>query len=762
MSIQKKDSLFKNWLPTGKKGGAQLERLKVFLDSAPGEYFGWSDKSDTLLYSPGFARLFGEDALSSHEGIQNSLEPFDAASFEATLKNYQKDPCPKELIVQTYNGRYLELSFRWGESDSLHYHVIWARDITDVHKAHQQIQKETEENNKGVKRLQHILDALPQPIWIRDSTGRITWCNSAYGESFGKTTTEIIEEQKNISIKPKGASKKVTSEAIAAKALKTGQLQTLDGYGIVKGERLSIQIQEKPYANLDITVGLAENLTWKEEIESKNKRNMSGYHTVLGSLQTAVALYDADQRLEFYNAGFSQLWQLEESWLNQKPKLGDILEKLRETRRLPEQTNFKDYKRGWTDMFTKLIDTHSDMIVLPDGTVLRTQIIPHPMGGLSHVYEDVTSNLELESSYNTLMAVQKETIDNLTEGVVVYGSDGRLKLWNHTFKELWGLNPEDLEGEPHITKIFDRTKDFFEEDFWINRKKFILSALESRVQKRSLLERKDGIIINFSSMPLPDGGMLFTYADVTDSIRVEEALREKNTALETAEQLKTDFLAKISYQLRTPLSALIGFNDILDHEYFGPLNEKQKEYTQGMKDAGQSLKNLIDDILDLTSIEAGIICLETEETEISGLLKTIKDSTQDWADNKQIRIDLKCPKTIGKINIDSKRIKHAITHLIRNAINFTPEKGTIHISAKKQKNQMLIAIQDTGDGIPQEHLNQIFKPFEKSVTTEQKNISGGAGLGLTLVKNIVELHRGSIKVESVEHKGTTVTLSFPL
>ena len=749
------DSLFKKWIPKSKH--STIERMKVLLDSAPGEYLAWSRESDDLLYSPGFARLFGQDTISSYDDLQNTLEPFDAASFETVFAEYKKDPRPSELIVQTNKGRTLELLFRWGESEQYRHHVIWARDITKIHQEHENTKNAVKNKKKQVQRYKHILDALPQPIWIRENNGEISWCNQSYAQMFKTTQDKIVEDQKNILIKPEGKKEKINSSAISSSALKTGETKSIQGHGIIDGERHSFLLQEKPYTNFDFTIGIAENITWQEEFEATTERTVGAYKTIFSSLQTAVALYDPEQRLEFYNTGFAQLWQLEESWLNQKPKLGDVLEKLRETRRLPEQANFRSYKQEWLDMFTKLIDPHSDMLILPDGTVLRTQVIPHPSGGLGHIYEDVTSNIELESSYNTLMAVQKETIDNLTDGVLVYGSDARLKLWNSTFLKLWDLNPEDLEGEPHISQVFERVKNLFEEHQWEKRKAYVTRLFEDRIEDRGTFKRLDGRTLSFSSVMLPDGGTLLTYTDVTDSIRIEEALREKNIALETAEQLKTDFLAKISYQLRTPLSALIGFNDILDQEYFGPLNEKQKEYTSGMRDAGNALKNLIDDILDLTSIEAGIICLETEETKVCELLKGLKESTQDWADNKQIKLDLKCPKTIGALDIDRKRIRHAITHLIRNAVSATPEKGAITITAKKSKESVNISIKDSGDGISEEEINQIFKPFEQG-----ESIKGGAGLGLTIVKNVIELHNGTIDIQSKEAKGTTITLSFPL
>jgi PAS domain S-box-containing protein len=203
-------------------------------------------------------------------------------------------------------------------------------------------------------------------------------------------------------------------------------------------------------------------------------------------------------------------------------------------------------------MFTGLIDPYEDMLHLPDSSALRMLVIPHSMGGLMMTFEDVTSRLELESSYNTLIAVQKETLDNLGEAVAVFGSNGRLRLSNPSFGNLWGLHPEDLEGEPHVTTIVEKTKPFFTKEEWPARKEELVARGLDRTLHEGRLTRADGSLVDFTTVPLPDGGVLLTYSDVTDTVRVENALREKNAALEAAEQLKLDFLANVSYQLRTP------------------------------------------------------------------------------------------------------------------------------------------------------------------------------------------------------------------
>ncbi len=217
------------------------------------------------------------------------------------------------------------------------------------------------------------------------------------------------------------------------------------------------------------------------------------------------------------------------------------MEKLRETRRLPEQADFRSFKKSWQAMFTDLIDPHEDMLYLPDGSALRMLVVPHKLGGLMMTFEDVTSRLELESSYNTLIAVQKETLDNLDEAVAVYGGDGRLKLWNPSFARLWGFDPETLEGEPHVTKIVEKSAKYFWDGDWPEVKTMLVGLALDRSMHEGRLTRLDSTVVDYSTVPLPDGGVLLTYTDVTDTVKVENALREKNAALGSSRAAKGRF-----------------------------------------------------------------------------------------------------------------------------------------------------------------------------------------------------------------------------
>ena len=308
-----------------------------------------------------------------------------------------------------------------------------------------------------------------------------------------------------------------------------------------------------------------------------------------------------------------------------------------------------------------------------------------------YVYENVTEQLNLESSYNTLARVQRETIDQLYEGVAVFGTDGRLKLSNPAYARIWSLTPEDLAGEPHASDIEIATAALYQDRVQAAGFRLRLTNDNAvRTTTTGRLERADDRVIDYAIVPLSDGATLLTYVDVTDGLRVEQALRERNDALETADRLKSEFISHVSYQLRTPLTNILGFGEILETEMFGELNKKQHEYTRGILESSDTLLDVVNDILDLAVIEAG---------------------------------------------------------------------DTITIGAKRTNDQVELFVADTGIGIKPEYQATVFDRFEAHSGADRRR---GAGLGLSLVRSFVELHGGTVTLESEPGVGTRVTCLLPL
>jgi len=743
----------------------EKRRMEAFMNALPFEYCGWNARGQ-VSWSRNFPALFGLNSITNIRDIQTAILPSDAAALEGMIFALKKDGEPFSLSVKTTeDARIITLYGQSGtDLDGMEsYDVLWAEDTTLKAHTQDEIAEQLSELEKKAQDQKLWLDLLPNAVWVTDDVQKVKWCNAQFAQLCGKEQKDLIGQEADfnpILSEPQ----KIAVAEMAKKVIESGDPDHSTGRLIVDGKRTLQDIHLISDPGQNHIIHSAYDITAQEELRGTLKRYVSANTALMENLSTAIAIFAADHHLEFYNQSFSSLWGLEDSWLNARPVLGDILEKLREMRRLPEQADFRDYKKSWLDMFTNLIDQHQTMMYLPDGVAIRLMVVPHPMGGLMMTFEDVTSRLELESSYNTLIAVQKETLDNLGEGVAVFGSDARLRFYNPSYLKMWSLNPEMLEGSPHISDIVSKMKKYFkgQDESWEEIKERLLFHVVGRTDVRETIFRTDDTILECSAVTLPDGGMMITYRDVTDSAKVKEALEAKNQALIDAEKLKTDFLANVSYQLRTPLNAISGFSEILNHEYFGEINDKQREYTQGITDAANRLSSLIDDILDLSSIEAGYLRLDKAEANILSMIDHIYDLTRDWAGMEQQKITLKKPRKKALLLVmDERRMKQAVINIIRNAISYTPTGGTITLTLTDNKDTVAIIVSDTGIGIPEDEKHKIFEPFEAIAHGERGSARNYGGLGLSLAKNIIAMHDGDIEIDSVLGEGTTVTITLP-
>ena len=284
---------------------------------------------------------------------------------------------------------------------------------------------------------------------------------------------------------------------------------------------------------------------------------------MLQSLGTGIVIFGPDKRVKFFNGAYRDLFEMDPQFLQSEPTLDEVLDSLRERRQITEQADFRNYKQEFARQIMSIITPFEELLHMPNGRTFRMVATPHPMGGVILMYEDVTDRLALEANYNTLIEVQRETIDHLYEGIAVYGSDGRLKLHNSAFTRMWSLTEDELSNQPHVSRVVDLVSKFFSgRKDWPAVRERIVSEVAERELRNLRIERSDRRVIDVAAIPLPDGGRLYKYTDVTDSINMERALRERNEALMAADRLKSEFIANVSYEFRTPLNAIIGYAEL--------------------------------------------------------------------------------------------------------------------------------------------------------------------------------------------------------
>ena len=601
-----------------------------------------------------------------------------------------------------------------------------------------------------------LVDALPVPIWVRGGELELAYCNDAYARAVGADRQTVIAEGTELA----GAALANAARDLARRARAGGETASESHHVVVAGERRLLELSERPLDG-GLSLGMARDQTGEGEIRAELARHIAAHADVLESLNSGIAIFGPDMRLKFYNNGYARLWGLDESFLAGEPHIGDVMETQRERRRLPEQQDFPAYKQERIRHYSTLIEPFEELVHIPDGSTLRMTVTPHPFGGVLFTFEDVTDRLALERSYNTLMAVQRETLDNLYEGVAVYGADGRLKLFNPAFARIWNMDPEFLTSDPHVRDVAPRVRDFFDvvDDDWpALLEEMCITATEPQANS-GRRERADGSVLDIAQVPLPDGASLFTYLDVTDSIRVERALRERNEALETTDRLKSEFIANVSYELRTPLNAIVGFAEILENQFFGALNDRQLEYSRAIVESSQRLLTLINDILDLATIEAGYLRLDLGRVDVAAMLDSLRTLGHERARNRGIEFTLESAPDVGSVTADERRVKQALFNLVSNAFKFTPEGGRVNVTARRADGEIRLTVADTGIGIPREDHARVFGKFER---VSAQGRQSGAGLGLSLVKSLIELHGGWVELDSMPDQGTRVTCHLPV
>ena len=631
---------------------------------------------------------------------------------------------------------------------------IWIGDISDIARRAAAAVERATHDAAHLDQLTAAFDALPFPAWRRDGDRRLVHVNQAYARALDTDQATVTAEGRELF-----AADGDDDPAPTADAPDGGR--TARHHVVIDGVRRLMVATELPTAEAG-WVGCAIDASDAERAERELKRHIAAHADILENLGVAISIYGPDTRLKFYNSAFAKLWHMDPTWLARQPTLSEELELLREKRLLPEDVDFHTYKAKQIALFTSMLEPVEELMHLPNEMALRRRIAPHPFGGLQFAYEDVTDRLTLERNYNTAIAVQRRTLDNLYEGVALIGADGRLKLSNPAYARLWHFDGDELEGEPHVADLVEHSRELYpSDDNWSRMKDRIIARMTSREGAGGRIERTDGTVVEYVNVPLPDGAVLLSYIDITDRSQVEQALRERADALEAVDRLQTEFIANVSYELRTPLTSITGFAEMLHTETFGKLNQRQIGYVDGILQASRDLLALINEILDLATIEAGHMELQPTRFDIHALMVSVFSLTSERARQKHLEMHFECAADIGAMTADERRLKLVLFNLVSNAINFTQGAGTVTLGAQRDGRQVVFTVSDTGIGIPDSEQELVMDRFYRGKQESGRRSGAGAGLGLSLVRSFVELHGGTVELTSTPGQGTSVICRVP-
>ncbi|HBH90182.1 MAG TPA: tyrosine protein kinase, partial [Hyphomonadaceae bacterium] len=580
----------------------------------------------------------------------------DASGKDTTLRQRLRElrlsGSPFSLTLIGPSGRFLEADGRTAGARA----VMWLTDSTIKGLEESSARFRIEEARQVVARdptaFLDMLSKAPFPAWRLSGTGRLQWANSAYLTAVeARNLDSALEKQIHLDSQVSDQVKSTLESN--SEISETRQIS-------VNGERRSMRVLTFPLSGG--AGAMAFDVTDEVDAQETLTRHVRAHDETLNHIDEGVAIFGGDRRLVYFNRAFSKMWDLKDSFLIEKPNHGQVLDELRAGRKLPARANFGEWRAEELAHYQMKSSTAEDIWRLPDGRTLKVTRQHHPLGGLLILFKDMTDELALESKYKMLIKTQTATLNNLHEAVTVFGPDGRLRLHNEAFMRLWELDAKDLEGEVdynHLSGLC--TKLFHDQDTWANIKGHITNpSSEARRETTGEMKRSDGSVVTYLTQPLPDGATLVAFVDMTAARRVEEALRERAEAFEAADKLRTEFVRNVSYQLRSPLTTILGYTQFLESGQVGELNEQQSGFVDSILTASNNLSKLIDDILDLAMIEARRLDLDISSVDLKEVVNDSINMMVSNAEDTEVEVVCELQPDIGTMMADERRLRQIL------------------------------------------------------------------------------------------------------
>jgi len=699
---------------------------------------------------------FTDDAISPDPAVRiieglADLEARDSSGQDTTLRIRMRELRDTgqafSLTIIGPSGRFLEADGRTAGARA----VVWVTDTTIKGLEESSARGKLEEARQVIARdptaFLDMLGKAPFPAWRVSGMGKLQWVNPSYIEAVdGVNLDRVLDRQLMLD---------QASADQARKTISDGADIDETRHMIINGERRAMRVLTFPLSGG--AGAMAFDVTAQENAREELNRHVRAHDETLNHVADAVAIFGADRKLTFYNKAFRDMWDLDESFLLDRPNHGQLLDRLRERRKLPARTNYAEWRAEELSYYLDIDGVKEDTWSLPDDRTLSVTRQRHPMGGLLLLFKDITGELDLKTKFNAIVKTQASTLDNLHEAVVVFGGDGRLKLFNKAFEHLWSLDHDTLKDHPDYSAVIEDCVPLFHDlDVWDAIKRHITDpSARARQSTTGEMRRSDGSILTYLTHPLPDGNTLIAFADVTATRRVESALRDRAEAFEAADRLKTEFVRNVSYQLRSPLTVIFGYAELLETKRNGDLTERQSDYVSAILSASDHLSKLIENILDLAMIEAGRMDLDVKDVDLAHVIDESVEMVVSKAEDTQISVRADITGDLGVIRADERRIKQILFNLISNSLRFTESGGEIIVASQRVGDMVTLSVRDNGRGLEADKRATSFDSF---VSGDQR----GAGLGLALVKHFVDLHGGTVGMKPVEGGGLEVTCWLPV
>lgn len=634
--------------------------------------------------------------------------------------------------------------------------ILWVFDATESQAEIGRLGAEAQRLTLAFERLTGLIEAAPVPMWHRGPDLKIVLVNNAYVRAVeAESAADVIA--RGVELVDTGT--EVSPLASARDSQAKNEVISRTVPVTVAGQRRAMRLVDVPLGEAGVA-GYALDVEDVEAAHAAFRRFTETQRDTLDRLSAGVAQFGSDRSLIFCNQPFQRLFALKPEWVAERPEFDRLLDRMREAGRVPETRDYPGWKAERREWFVATGGATEENWLVQSGQHLRLVAQPLPDGGLLMIFEDRTEQAQLASARDTLLRTRTATFDNLFEAVGVFESDGKLHLWNNRFREVWGFEDPFLDTHPHVDALVEAVAGRL-----VNPargsliRELVRSATVERKQRSGRLALKDGRHFEFAAVPLPDGNALFTMLDISDSRKVERVLRDRAASLEEADKAKTAFVSNMSYELRTPLTSISGFAEMLQAGLAGALEPTAQEYVQAILTSTERLGMLVDRVLDLTQNDGGTLPMESKHIELAVLLHDAARDHKPATITKSLDFAIEIDPMIGAIGGDAKRLRQVVDHLLDNAIGYTPKGGRILLHGSGDAARAQIVVSDNGPGMDPAEQAAAFDRFSRS--GGQRGGDAALGLGLPLARQFVEAHGGTLTLISEPGEGTVVSVELP-